>query len=168
MVRIEEDRSEEAMSSKHTVCPKCGFELAKAKKRSTPQMRRQFAVFEAAWLHWPEKQLFRPRNMLHLRCWLEVAAGHFAVIKQVRVKSVTVEQLTALLTAVLVACDRDRDRIFIEADADLVVVRKAVSIAYETLQHAEACRVFDEISNVLSVEIGMGAELLLRETAKAA
>jgi hypothetical protein len=151
-----------------TACPACGGTGKVANKRSTPQHKRQFAVFAAAMMHWPESHPFQPRNLEHLRFWLEVQSGHFTVVQTVRVRSVPPSKLTALLTAILSACDRDRDRFFIEADADLIVVKKADSIAYARLPHKRACEVFDEISHVLAAEIGMGAELLLRETKRAA
>lgn len=151
-----------------TTCSTCGGSGKVANKRSSAQHRRQFAVFAAAFDMWPEQHEFRPRNAEHLRFWLEIQAGHFSVVLTLRVRSVPPTKLAAVLTAVLTACDHDRDRVFIEADADLIVVKKAASIAYTRLPHARACQVFDEISHVLSAEMGVSAEMLLRETARAA
>jgi hypothetical protein len=155
---------------KTALCPHCGFEIVKvAKERSTPQMRRTFGVFAAALNAWPESHRFQPAgNMRWLRSWLEVQAGHYEVVMNLRAESVSPERLEAALGAVLNACDTDRDRFFIEVTDDLVTVKKVNSIAYDKLSHKEACALFDEISNVLFAEIGIDAETLLREYSKAA
>lgn len=154
------------MSARYTTCPKCGTELGKLnKQRSTPQLRRQFAVFKQAYFHWQDGHPFTPKNMDHLRRWLQVEAGRFTIVKTIRVESVDPDKLAALLTAVL--RNSDDDKLFIEADADLIVVKRADSISYEKLGHADACKLFDEIAAVLHRE-GMDAEQLLREAEKAA
>ena len=155
------------MTSKPHSCPGCGLVLEGKREsgRSTPQLRRQFALFRAAYFHWSDTHPFRPRSESHLRRWLVTEAGHFSVVKTIRVESVEADKLAALLTAVLRTSEDDR--LFIEADASLIVVKRAKSIAYDELTHAEACKLFDEVAAVLAAN-DMDAEQLLRETEKAA
>jgi hypothetical protein len=101
-----------------------------------------------------------------LRYWLEVEAGHCTVTKTIRVRKVEPKELADLLTAVLRTSDDDK--MFVDADADLIVVKRANSIAYDKLGHLEACALFDEISDVIEAETGIKGETMLKETEKAA
>lgn len=143
-------------------CPECGAILEKP--RSRPQNNRLHALVDAAWMHWRNRN-FNPKNREHLRYYLEMQAGHFDVVKTIRVASVPAEKLADLLTAVLRTSDDER--LFVEADADLIVVRRVKSISFSKLAHKDACKLFDEISEVLEAE-GFDPEQLLKETANAA
>ena len=147
-------------------CPECGAVLEPKKARSTRQHNRQFAIFEATFFHWPETHVFRPKSKDHLRYWLVVQAGKFDVIKTVRVRMVDPDELAALLTAVL-RTSKD-DTLFVEADADLIVVKRAHSIAFDKLTHSDACDLFDAIAEVIKVETGVEAERMLKEMEAAA
>ena len=148
-------------------CKECGAVQEEEKhSRSTPQHRRQMALFAAAFHHWPEREgLFRPKNKDHLRYWLETEAGHYDVVKTIRVESVDPDKLAALLTAVLRTSEDDK--MFVEANDDYVVVTRTKSIAYEKLEHPEACRLFDQVAEVLYAH-DIDADQLLKEAEKAA
>jgi hypothetical protein len=123
-------------------------------------------MVRATYHHWPQSHLFRPKNEDHLRYWLEVEAGHFTVTKTIRVRKVEPKELADLLTAVLRTSEDDK--IFVDADADLIVVKRANSIAYEKLLHLPACRLFDEVSDIIEAETGIKGETMLKEHEKAA
>lgn len=145
-------------------CHECGAVQRDDKalsRRSAPQHRRQFKIFAALHEHWPKSHLFQPRNSEHLRYWLEVQAGHCDVIYTKQIKSVPADKLAALLTAVL-SFSKDKS-LFVEVDADQLVVMQARSISYSELPHREACRLFDAIGDVISAETGIDPEQLLKE-----
>lgn len=150
-------------------CPECGavFDLkTKGKARSYPQLKRFHAVIKAAFHHWPTEHRFKPKNQDHLRAWLEVEAGHFEVVKTIRCETVEASHLTALLTAIMRSCDDDK--IFVEAEGNVVTVKRALSISYAMLAHLSACALFDQIDHVIKTEIGIDTDTLLKETEKAA
>jgi len=150
------------------ICQHCGAvnEEKPAKKRSSPQHRRQMKVFDVTFDHWPRSHEFQPKNPEHLRYWLEVKAGHFDVVYTKQIRSVPADKLAGLLTAVLLL-SKD-SRLFVEADADQLVVMAARSIKYSELPQREASMLFDAIGDVISAEIGLEPEQLLKEHEKAA
>lgn len=157
------------MPSREINCPHCGalFEpKANGKPRSTPQHRRFFGLCTAAFDQWPETHAFRPKNPEHLRAWLEVQAQHFQAVKTIRCNDGDVKRLTAVLTAVLRTCEDDK--VFVEADGQCVIVKRALSIAYDKLPHLQACRLFDDVADVIRVETGIEPDQLLSDRRRAA
>lgn len=149
-------------------CPECGCVITEATKhaRSIPQHRRFFALMKAAFMHWPATAEFRPKNAEHLRYFLECEAGHFTVVKTIRIESaVEPSKLAAVLTAVLRSSEDDK--MFVDVDGALVTVRRANSINHSDLSHLAACALFQEVDDVLHV-YGLSAEELLREARNAA
>lgn len=148
-------------------CPDCGavFSAAAPTRRSTPQHRRFFGVIKAAFHHWPEADEFRPRNVEHLRYWLEKEAGYFTIVKTINCQSVEPSQLVAVLTAVFSGAEDDR--LFVEVEGSHVSVLKVKSISYDELEHLDACRLFDAVEGVLRAR-GIDPDQLLAETEAAA
>jgi hypothetical protein len=144
-------------------CPACGVVLEK--RRSLPQHRRFHALVAAARMHWPEGHWFRPKSDDHMRYWLTVQAGRFDVEKNIRVRSVEPEALLALLTAVM-STSRDEQQ-FVEADGDLIIVKRAHSIKFKSMPQNEFAKLCDEVEAVIASE-GMDPQQLLKETASAA
>lgn len=150
-------------------CPDCGsvFDQApKGKPRSYPQLKRFMAVCKAAFDHWPHNHRFRPKNVDHLRYWLEKEAGYFHAVKTIRCNTVQSGYLGALLEAVVRTSDDDRQ--FIEAEGDTVTVLRTDSIAYRKLPHHSACALFNDVDDVLHKELGIPADKLLKEERQAA
>jgi hypothetical protein len=147
-------------------CPACGFVLEKPRSRN--QHNRLFALATAAHHHWPHDHEFRPKSVDHMRYWLTVEAGRFDVVKHIRVRSVEPEALLALLTAVM-ATSTD-EQLFIEADGDLITVKRAHSIKTHgpnAMPQREFAQLCSEVDAVLEAN-GMDPQQLLKETASAA
>lgn len=145
-----------------TRCPRCGAQ----ESRSTPQLRRFFAVVKAAFHQWPESHRFRPHDSHHLRKWLQCAAGHMTIHH--------VEIPEGASAAVVAGACRSVMEIaggyaFVQVDGDRalnVVIPK--SIDYRRLSHRDACRLFQEVEDVIKAEIGIDPEALLKEHERAA
>ena len=147
-------------------CPACGFVLEKPRSRN--QHNRLFALATAAFHHWRHDHEFRPKSVDHMRYWLTVEAGRFDVVKNIRVRSVEPEALMALLTAVM-STSTD-EQLFIEADGNLITVKRAHSIKTtgpDAMPQREFAHLCSEVDAVLEAN-GMDPEQLLKETASAA
>jgi len=115
-----------------TRCPRCGSE----QKRSTPQLRRYFAIIRAAYHHWPEKHKFRPTDSSHLRMWLQCRAGHFSVHHVEIDEGATAAAVAGAVRAIM---ELAGGYAFVQADGENalnVVIPK--SIKYERLSHEDS------------------------------
>src|SRR5262245_23774520 len=130
------------MSAKEIVCNHCGclVELPHS-DRSTPQNNRYHAMIKATFDHWREDhpELPHPRNVRHLRKFLEMKAGHFVVTKHIRITRVDPPKDLYDLCLALMAHSED-ETLFLELDGDLLIQKKALSIAYEKLDSKEFSR----------------------------
>lgn len=157
------------MTERH--CHECGAVQMEEPKhnRSTPQLRRFYAIIRAAYLNWPEQPPsgFRPQNEEHLRRWLEMRAGLFTVTKQARITSTDPDKLYALMSEFF---KHSKDTtLFNELDGNLLIQKQVKSIAYEAIKEsAEFSRLKDAICEIIEIEVGVAAEKLLRESEKAA
>lgn len=151
-------------------CPHCGAILeapAPKKPRSLPQHRRYMALCAAAFEHWPSVDAdFRPKSASHLRYHLEVQAGAFDVTKTARIMSADPDKLYALMLAFLQ--HSDDEKLFIELDGNLLIEKKAKSIAYDEMPQEEFNKLVNDVSEIIEAAIGVDAEKLLRETERAA
>lgn len=156
------------MSARHEHCPHCGgvLEDMKPHKRSTPQLRRFFAIVRAAFYSWPEHHEFRPQSVDHLRWYLEQRAGHFTVTTTARIESADPDKVYALVRAFL--RHSEDHRLFIELDGNLLVEKRTKSIDYASLDSAEFSKLKDAVCEVIEVELGVAAEKLLSEAERAA
>lgn len=136
-------------------CPECGAILKdEDRERSTPQLRRFFKVVRAAHTNWPESYTaFQPRNVEHLRYWLEHKVGYSDPIKTINCKTTDPAVLYDVLRAILDSLN-DRDRVFVEVEGRRVIVAKARSINYSELPHQDACKLFADVEDFIQAEIG--------------
>lgn len=152
-------------------CPVCDTDLARLKPRSTPQHRRFFGLIKAAYHHWPETHDFKPESPEHLRAWLLIKAGHAdATDVQIewgddqpgltKLAALTIEM--AIKAAGSYAFTRPHPK------GGWIRVFKPQSISYAELGHNSACVLFDDVAQIITSEIGIDAETLLRETEQAA
>ena len=153
-------------------CLDCGStKIAKPsreKDRSTPQLRRFFAIVKAAFIHWPERtpSEFRPKSAEHLRYWLEMKADYFTVTTMARISRHDPGQTYELVRAFLK--HSEDERLFLELDGNLLIEKRTKSIDYDTLDSSAFSKLKDAVCDVIKAETGMEAEQLLRETERAA
>lgn len=156
------------MSEHH--CPECGAifetESKKAKDRSTPQHRRLFAAVRAAFFAWPDTSEFRPKNEEHLRHWLTVRAERFDVKQTARIESTDPDKLYALFCAFMK--HSEDNNLFLELDGNLLIEKKAHSIAFEAMSQHDFNKLNEAIAEIIEIEVGVSVEKLLREKDKAA
>jgi hypothetical protein len=150
-----------APDKKTAHCPECGcvLNLPKGQARSVPQNRRFHALIRAAWVHWPENHpFFHPQSEEHLRKWLTAKAGH-CTIRSIDTSDMTPDQAVAAISAAM----REAGPYAWTTSAQSVLhVRTPASIAFDELPHKEACKLFDEIAEIIEMETGMKPDELLK------
>lgn len=146
-----------------TRCPRCGAEP----RRSKPQNSRYHVLMQAAFDHWPQAHAFQPRNREHLRKWLQVQAGHKVVKRIDAPKGLDVQTLKRFVTMLF---QQSADHVFatviyLRSTSEPIAVELHISKStrFEELPHREACRLFDDIGNIIKAEIGIDPERLLKE-----
>lgn len=158
----------------NVACPHCGCEFpfhvpgdpAKpAKPRSVKQHRRQFAVFRAAFMHWPETHHFQPVNEEHLRKYLIAKAPRYRSVTCIDTDGMSPEMIAGSIASALKEAGPWS---FHSAVGTRLYVIVPHSIAFEELPHADACDLFNAIAEVIYAEIGIAVETLINETARAA
>lgn len=148
-------------------CPHCGCEIetAKGAPRSALQLRRYFAMIRAAFHHWPESHERQFTSEEECRKWLQMKAGHREVGASIPLTGMSKERAMMLAEAAIRAADAYAT---IVIHGDTLVVWRPKSIAFNRLGHLAACRLFDEVSDVIIAETGLIPEQLLKEHERAA
>lgn len=148
-------------------CPDCGCLLPahqsnapKGKARSFPQLQRHHVVARAAFDQWPERHpRFRPKSPDHLRYWAYCQIGHCEVVKTINCTEFDLppEQLQVVMTASIIAVLRasDDEKIFVEMDGPLIVVKKTGGASFAAMRHLEACDVFDDFDAFVVAQLGI-------------
>lgn len=153
------------------VCPECGclFEVAEKpaprRQRSYQQLKRVMAICREAFHQWPETADFRPKNEEHLRYFLECEAGHFTVTRTTRLHDIDPDKIAPIVAGIV--ADSDDIKMFVEIDGALITTKKVKSVAYDALDHRDACKLFQDMEDVLHA-YGLNADQLLLERGKAA
>lgn len=130
------------------------------RSRSTEQHRRFFGVIKATFDNWPEAHAFQPDSAEHLRAWLTVRAGH-RTIKTFHVGGAEASELARLLP--IVTLMMLNKYCWCKADGvSAVQVCVPESIAFDKLEHADFCKLNDEVAAVIESETGLRADDLLR------
>jgi len=139
-------------------CPHCGCDLSCG--RSTPQLRRYFAMIRAAHHHWPESHQRRFDTPEALRKWLQMKAGHRDTHMAITIQSETNAGSVALAREVLRVADTYAEP---TAHNGVLYVHVPKSIAFDKLSHKEACSLFEEVDAVIKDETGHSGSDYLRE-----
>lgn len=144
-------------------CPECGCVLNlptnKGHTRSVPQHRRSMALIRAAYYHWPEKHPhFHPQSEEHLRKWLTAKAGHCS-IRSIDTSEMTPDQAVAAISA---AMREAGPYAWTTSVQSVLHVRTPSSIAFDELPHKDACKLFDEIAEIIEMETGFKPDELLK------
>lgn len=155
-----------------TACPHCGCKIdGKTKPRSSPQLRRFFAMLRAMYRHWPEDAEFQPESEEALRKWALIKAGHKDTTDVAVPFADDQPGLTRLVAVSVEACVRGAGGYaFIRPhpDGGLLRVFKAKSIAFDKLGQAEFNALNDAVETVYARETGLDPETVLRENERAA
>lgn len=151
-----------------STCPHCGCDIEPEKRqRSSPQHRRYMALCAAAYAAWPEIDDFKPRSVNHLRYWLEChVEGGYVVTKSWRITSTDPEKVYGLMCAFLKASDDEN--IFVELDGNLLMQKKAKSIAFGEMSQSDFSALAQGVEAIIEITLGVSAEQLLKETERAA
>ncbi|HXF55668.1 MAG TPA: hypothetical protein VNK52_16260 [Hyphomicrobiaceae bacterium] len=154
-----------------TTCHDCPYRPDRP--RSLPQHNRFFKLVDALYLHYPEDHWFRPRNRDHLRYWLTMLAGECDVVATVRMtgRRADSKQFCRVLREI-VGRFKTLDHVFIEADADCVVVKETRSLRFPPQRGAMSQARFNalcgRVEEIIAAEYGLAADDLLSWTERAA
>lgn len=154
--------SERARVKSVEMCASCP---ARHKPRSLEQHRRLFALIKAAYHHWPHGHEFKPESEEHLRKWLIKEAGRHTITTIDIVGETTGAEALVIISAAIRASGGYP---FVTLAGRTARVFTPDSIAFDKLPHKEACRLFDDMAQIIEAEIGVPAERLLKEMAGAA
>lgn len=129
------------------------------KPRSVDQHRRFFGLIKAAFHHWPEQHSFQPDNEEHLRAWLLVKAKH-RKIHSFAFSDGAAELARLVPIMTLMMLDRYS---WAWPYEDGIRVCVPASVSFKSLPHAEACKVLDNVGQVLRDEAGLEPDDLLKD-----
>jgi hypothetical protein len=146
----------ERARTKPKLCDHCS---AKA-TRSLPQHKRLFGLVKAAHMHWPDAHDFQPQSEEHLRKYLTAKAGHYTV-QTIEFGHMPHGTIKSIAEATIAAAGAYA---FVRAVSGKLIIYTPKSIAFDKLDHKAACKLFDEIGQVIEVELGIPADELLRQT----
>ena len=143
-------------------CPTCGAKTTKP--RSEADHRRFFALIRAAFDQWPEGHDFQPDSAEHLRAWLLCKAGYrnCTTIPIEDDAPPAVGKLAIL--AIEAAIKAARTHAFPRLHGHGIAVFSAKSIAWNTLSQKDFGPLRQAVEDVISAEIGVDAETLLKQT----
>lgn len=146
-------------------CPHCGGILHK--HRSEPDHRRFFGLISAAFANWPERHDFQPSSAEHLRAWLLCKAGHYDVTTiPLDHDHPAVAKLAVL--AAEAAVKAAGAYAFIRPHGHALAVFSAKSIAWDKLSQRDFAPIRQAVEDVITAEIGVEADTLLRQHERAA
>jgi alpha-N-acetylglucosamine transferase len=150
-------------------CHHCGGDLDQrpGKPRSIEQNRRYHAMITAAFHHWPEPKEGERRfaNREELRKHLQMRAGHREVAVHMPLDGMSPEQALMVARASIEATGEYAFPVIFDG---ALIVFKPKSVAFEKLKHADACKLFDDVADLIEQAIGVTADKLLKESEKVA
>ena len=145
-------------------CPVCGCAIDR-EPRSLAQLRRYFAMIRAAFHHWPESHERQFASEEECRKWLQMKAGHREIGATIPLTGMSKERAMLLAEAAIRAAGSYAVPVI---HGDTLAIWRPKSIAFSKLGHKEACRLFDDVADVIRAETGIDPEEMMRETERAA
>jgi len=145
-------------------CPVCGCVIDR-EPRSLAQHRRYFAMIRAAFHHWPESHERQFASEEECRKWLQMKAGHREIGATIPLTGMSKERAMLLAEAAIRAAGSYAVPVI---HGDTLAIWRPKSIAFSKLGHKEACRLFDDVADVIRAETGIDPEEMMRETERAA
>lgn len=159
-------RTSERASARLDHCPNCGTVLeSRDVPRSVPQHRRYFGLIRAIFHHWPEAHERQFASEEECRKWLQMKAGHREVGASIPLTGMSKERAMLLAEAAIRAAGSYAVPVL---HGDTLVIWRPKSISFDKLSHKAACRLFDEVSEVIRAETGIDPDQLLIEHERAA
>lgn len=147
-------------------CPHCGRSLVKA--RSPADHARFFAVIDAAFRQWPESHDFQPTDKDHLRAYLTCKAGYREATPIMLPDDATGHMRELFRLGIEGAVQAAGGYAFVVPYRDSAAVIRPKSIAWAKLGQGEFGAVRSAIEDVISAEIGVTADALLKGAREAA
>lgn len=146
-------------------CPHCGGILHK--HRSEPDHRRFFGLINAAFANWRHDHDFQPDTAEHLRAWLLCKAGYREVVTiPIEGNHPAVARLATIATEA--ALKASKSYAFIRPSGMGLAVFRPRSIAWDRLSQKEFNPIRQAVEDVITAEIGVEADTLLRQHERAA
>ena len=145
-------------------CPVCGCAIDR-EPRSLAQLRRYFAMIRATFHHWPESHERQFASEEECRKWLQMKAGHREIGATIPLTGMSKERAILLAEAAIRAAGSYAVPVI---HGDTLAIWRPKSIAFSKLGHKEACRLFDDVADVIRAETGIDPEEMMRETERAA
>jgi hypothetical protein len=145
-------------------CPFCETKYAEKHKtgRSLPQHKRYFALLRAAFAHAPESVSSQYANEYEFRKMMEMKAGWRTIAARIPVSGMNPDKLRFIAEAAFKAAGTHAVPVVHKGELVIFTPR---SIAFDKLEHLEACRLFDAVAVVIEQETGLKADQLLSEKA---
>jgi hypothetical protein len=148
-------------------CPHCDCKIDFENPRSTPQLRRYFAMLRAFLQNWPSKHPEQFDSEYDFRKWIQMKAGpeYREVSSRYPINNMSHGLAVMLVKAGVEAVDGYAYPVVYNGE---IVVFKPKSIAYEKMQHRDFCRLCDDVAAAFESETGLIAKQVFKETEDAA
>ena len=143
-------------------CTVCGTIADEAHvNRSTPHLRRYFALIRATYHHWPENHDRAFTNSEECRAYLQIKAGHRTIVATIPLAGIKPQAAMIVAEAAMRAAGSNAVP---DIQSGQLVIYKPRSIAFGKLSHADAVGLFAEVEDVIRAETGLDpAQLMLEE-----
>jgi hypothetical protein len=145
-------------------CPCCEYRWNPQAKRprSVPQHKRLFALIRAAHFHWPETTSMQFTSVKNFRKWLTMKAGWRDIASETDVHGMPDNIVLVIAKAAFAAAKSYAVPVVHKGRLIIWVPR---SIAFDKMDHEEACKLCDAVAVVIEQETGLRPEELLTEKA---
>ncbi len=140
-------------------CPHCGCDLAETPShgRSVPQNRRVHALCRELYHQWPEHgfDLIRPKSVDHLRYWIMTQIeGYHEPLRTIRISTMDPKVAYAAFRAIL--DESNAENVFLNLDGNQVTRTRALSTAFDKMDHPTATKLFTQMDDVIAALPGGG------------
>lgn len=122
-------------------------------------------MIKVAFDNWPESDERQFASAEELRKYLQMKAGYRDVGAKIPLVGLNRERATMLAEAAIRAAGSYAVPVLFD---DQLVVFRPRSIAFEKLSHKDACKLFDDVADLIEQTIGVTADKLLKESEKVA
>lgn len=148
-------------------CPHCDCKIDFENPRSTPQLRRYFAMIRAFHTHWPEAHPEQFDSVYNFRKWIQMKAGpeYREISSRYPINKMPKEVAVMLVKAGIAAVD---GYAYPTVHNGEIIIWKPKSIAYEKMPHLEFCKLSDDVAIAFEDQTGLRAKEVFKQTENAA